>query len=305
MTAMPQVSIITPILNAASFLDEAIASVAAQTYSDWELLLCDDGSTDASVAIARRHMASHPRKIKYLEHPGHVTRGSSAARNLGLHNARGRFIALLDADDVWLPNKLDEQVPLLERHSDAGMLYGDTLRWFSWTGNPDDAHRDFQLPLGVPLDQLSNPPDLLTRYLDRRAEVACTCSILARRDIVERVGGFEESFRGMYDDQAFYAKMILAAPVYVSSRLWDKYRIHPGSMCARAEQSEELGRAQRQYLEWLERYVTAHQCRGTSVWRALQAEKWRARHPVLTRIDRAIRIRLGLVSRPRRQLRLS
>jgi len=79
---------------------------------------------------------------------------------------------------------------------------------------------------------------------------------MARREIVERVGGFEETFTGLYEDQVFYAKMLLAAPVYVSSRLWDKYRIHPESMCVVAEREHEIGDAYLQYLNWLEKYLS-------------------------------------------------
>jgi glycosyltransferase involved in cell wall biosynthesis len=282
----PQVSVVVPFRNASRFLEEAIESVFAQSFSDWELLLCDDGSTDGSTEIARRYQSVHPDKVRYLEHDGHVNRGASAARNLGFHNARGKYLAMLDADDVWLPEKLREQVRLFELHPEAGMLYGDTLRWYSWTGTPRDATRDYQRPLGVPLDALSRPPEILVRYVRGTAVVACTCSVLARRELVERVGGFEESFPGLYDDQVFYAKMLLAAPVYVANRLWDKYRIHADSMCSVAERAHDIGRAHLQYLDWLEAYLNAQGVTDGPLRRAVTVEKWRHRHPQLTRFQR-------------------
>jgi glycosyltransferase involved in cell wall biosynthesis len=301
----PQVSVVVPFLNASRFLKEAIESVFAQSYSEWELLLCDDGSTDGSTEIARGYESAHPGKVLYLEHAGHANRGASAARNLGFHHARGKYLAMLDADDVWLPEKLREQVRLFELYPEAGMLYGDTLRWHSWTGSPRDASRDYRRPLGVPLDALSKPPEILVRYVRGTAEVACTCSVLARRDIAQRVGGFEESFPGLYDDQVFYAKMLLAAPVYVANRLWDKYRIHPDSMCSVAEGAHDSGQAHLQYLDWLDSYLDAQGITHRPLRRAVQVEKWRLRHPQVTRFQRGAwkRIRAVIPHATRQRIR--
>ena len=107
MNNIHQVSVITIFLNAEKFIHEAIESVFAQ----W---LVDDGSTDASAEIARRFANQQSRKVRYLEHVGHKNRGMSASRNLGIRNANGRYSAFLDADDVWLPEKLERQVPIFE-----------------------------------------------------------------------------------------------------------------------------------------------------------------------------------------------
>ena len=106
------VSIITPCYNAASVLSETIGSVRAQTYGEWEMLVVDDCSTDGSDKIAQEYARRDPR-IRYLktERPS----GSpTVPRNLGLEAARGEYVAFLDADDLWLPEKLEEQVRFLE-----------------------------------------------------------------------------------------------------------------------------------------------------------------------------------------------
>jgi glycosyltransferase involved in cell wall biosynthesis len=118
------VSVVAIFLNAKRFIEEAIESVFAQTDNRWELLLVDDGSTDGSAAIARRYAERHPEQVCYLEHLGHVNRGMSASRNLGVSNARGKYIAFLDADDVWLPHKLEQQIPILDSQPEAAMVYG-------------------------------------------------------------------------------------------------------------------------------------------------------------------------------------
>src|SRR5919197_1887453 len=210
MRERPQVSVIMIFLNAEAFLQEAIESVFAQTNDRWELILVDDGSTDASTPHARRHAARCPEKVRYLEHDGHQNRGMSASRNLGLRHARGEYIAFLDADDVWVPQTLARQVTLLESQPQAAMVYGPAQWWYSWTGKPEDGTRDFIQPLGVPPHTLITPPRLLLRFL--RQPLFAPVGILARRAVIERIGGYEEAFRGLYEDQAFYAKLCLEAP---------------------------------------------------------------------------------------------
>src|SRR4029077_761054 len=125
-TRRPLVSAILIFFNEERFLSEAIESVLAQSYSSWELLLVDDGSTDASTGIARRYSEQHAQRVLYLEHPAHRNRGMSASRNLGIQHANGEYIALLDADDVWLSHKLERQLAILEEQTEAVMVYGAT-----------------------------------------------------------------------------------------------------------------------------------------------------------------------------------
>src|ERR1039458_10379468 len=100
---MPLVSIITPVFNASRWLPETFATVRAQTLTDWEQILVDDGSTDDSLAMVEAAAAEDPR-FRSLRTP--CNGGPSAARNLAIEAARGRFIAFLDADDLWHPEKL-------------------------------------------------------------------------------------------------------------------------------------------------------------------------------------------------------
>src|SRR5215207_10509527 len=141
MSSKPLVSCIIIFLNAERFMREAIESVFAQTYDNWELLLVDDGSTDGSTHMALRYAERHSGKVRYLEHLGHQNRGMSASRNLGLSHAKGEYIGFLDADDVWLPHKLQQQVQILNSHPEAGMVYGTWQYWYSWTGRPEDIQR--------------------------------------------------------------------------------------------------------------------------------------------------------------------
>ena len=287
-----RVSVVMPFMDAERFIRESVESVLAQSYPHWELLLVDDGSGDGSTAIAREYAALHPERIRYLEHPGHENRGASAARNLGIREARGEYLALLDADDVWLPNKLEEQVPLLDARPEVGMLYGITQIWHGWTGREEDRARDYLLPLGVPLDAVIHPPELLIRRIRERAASPGTCSVLMRREVVLRAGAFEEGFRRLYTDQAFYAKMFLAAPVYVAGRVWDRYRIHPDSSCSVAEREGRMRAARRAWLEWVAVYLAERGLAHGRLWRSLRMELWLDDHPRFH--DGVTRTRRGL-----------
>jgi glycosyltransferase involved in cell wall biosynthesis len=281
-------------LNEEKFLPEAIESVFAQTYENWELLLVDDGSTDGSTKIALCYAEQCPTKVRYLENNGHRNRGASAARNLGINDAKGEYIAFLDADDVWLPHKLDRQVEILISQPKAAMLCGATQWWYSWTGNPEDTKRDRIRAVSVQLDTLFLPPKLLTLFL-QNTNTPCTCSVLLRREIVEAVGGFEEAFRRVFTDQAFYAKVCLKAPVFVSGECWDRYRQHPDSCCSVAKATNGLYSAELSYLKWLESHLFREGIQNIELWRALKQKQWRSRHPTLAHLLQRVERNLGRV----------
>jgi glycosyltransferase involved in cell wall biosynthesis len=290
----PLVSIIIPFFNVSRFIGEAIESVFAQTYEHWELLLVDDGSTDASSEIARSYVEQRLENVRYLEHEGHHNRGACAARNLGVRNARGEYIALLDADDVWLPHKLKEQVAIMHAQPEAAMVYGATQYWQSWSGNPEDMRRDYIPDLGIEPNALVKPPTLLKLCLQSRARTPCPSDILLRREIVERVGGFEESFRGMYqlyEDQAFLAKVYLKAHVFVTGKCLSKYRLHSDSCAAVTRRAKEKYTVGLFYLDWLEKYLAEQGINDCGIRSALRDKRRRYRHanlqhhhPILSRL---------------------
>lgn len=107
------VSVITPSYNAESFLSQAIESVIAQTYPYWEMIVIDDGSTDNTTVIAETY-ASKNKKIKLIKFE--KNKGVAVARNTGIENASGRYIAFLDSDDLWLPIKLERQIIFMEEN---------------------------------------------------------------------------------------------------------------------------------------------------------------------------------------------
>jgi glycosyltransferase involved in cell wall biosynthesis len=278
------VSVIIIFWNAKPFLAEAVASVVAQSYPDWELLLVDDGSTDGSTDLAQHLVTADPHRMRYLEHPQHANRGMSASRNLGIAQARGTYLAFLDADDVWFPNALEEQVEILRSQPDAGMVYGPIEWWYSWSGRDEDREQDYVEPLGVPANTLLPPPRLLSLFLRDRAAVPS--GVMVRRDLAARLGGFENEFRGEYEDQVFCAKVCLNASVFASNRCWYRYRQHPNSTVSLGIQTGATHGARLTYLNWLAGYLTSNGITDAGVWRALRFEFWRFRHPRAYRLLR-------------------
>jgi glycosyltransferase involved in cell wall biosynthesis len=277
MSATPQVSVITIFFNTEAFLAEAIDSVLMQTCRDWELLLVDDGSTDQSTEIAKAYRDRYPEQIRYFEHANHRNLGKSTSRNLGLEKARGRYVAFLDADDVFLPQKLERQVAFLEGNLDATMVYGRTQYWYSWTGKPKDQKRDFVSHLGIQAQRLFPPPLLVSRFLQDGGMVPCLCGLLVRREVISELGGFEESIQHLYEDQVFIAKVCMAMPVFVEDGVGERYRQHLGSSSAAAILNKEYhplwpNPARRAFLSWLDTYREEKKIRDRKLERALCRE---------------------------------
>ena len=158
----PLVSVVIPVYNGARFLGEALASVFAQDFRPLEVIVVDDGSTDATAAVAAGFA-----EATYLRQDN---AGVAAARNAGIARARGELVALLDGDDVWLPEKLRLQIDHLRAHPALGMVCA--------------LYQNFLEP-GTP-----RPPWLSERALGE-PQVGGISNLLARAEVLRRVGPFD------------------------------------------------------------------------------------------------------------------
>ncbi|MGX7896307.1 glycosyltransferase family 2 protein [Tsuneonella sp. HG222] len=289
--AAPRVSIICIFLNEGRFLAEAIESVLGQDFRDFELILADDGSTDSSSEIARGYAARHPGQLIYVDHPGHANRGMSATRNLGLSKCRGVFVAAMDGDDRWLPCKVGEQVALLDANPAVGMVCGGYRFWRSWDGGEDSEYFS-----GHRFDRASNPPEaLLALYPLGRA--LNPTDAMVRRDIVERVGGWEDTFPGLYEDVVFHSKVFLESGVIFARRIWHDYRTHAASCTQSAEPGAD-GRWRVRYFDWLEAYLAEHPERDDPrIHRAIARGRRELRYPAAFGAYYAARRLAGNVAR--------
>jgi hypothetical protein len=154
--------------------------------------------------------------------------------------------------------------------------------------------RDTIRDLGVRGDELIAPPRLLTLFLEGRAVTPCPSDIVVRRSVIEGVGGFEESFRGLYEDQVFCAKVCLQVPVFVSTECWDRYRQHAESCTSMATNTRRREVARLMYLNWLEGFLAKTGVEAPEVWQALRDKRSRSRssgaNSLVTRMWRVGRV---------------
>ena len=140
-----------------------------------------------------------------------------------------------------------------------------------WGAPECKGYGDFHYDLGVAPDRAYEPPRLFENLLRNVYQTPTTCNALIRHSVVDAVGGFEEAFKGMFEDQVFFAKVLLDHPVFVSDRKWAKYRQHPKSSSALSAAADADEAARLRFLRWLASYVagrdvgrrTRHELRRT------------------------------------------
>jgi glycosyltransferase involved in cell wall biosynthesis len=251
----PLISVVVAFLNEEKFLKETVDSVLNQNYTKWELLLVDDGSTDKSTAFAKE-LANTNVKIKYCEHPNHINMGLSASRNLGIKSSNGNYVAFLDADDVWLPNKLTEQVAIFEKNKGIGMIAEASLYWETWSNNQC---LDTNIEVGVIQDKIHSPMSLSYElYPLGEGAAPVPSGLMLTRKAIDEVGGFEETFRkqySLYEDQAFLSKIYLTQKVYVSSKSNNLYRQRPESIVKSVKADGQYDNVRKYFLEWFQSYI--------------------------------------------------
>jgi glycosyltransferase involved in cell wall biosynthesis len=175
------VSIIIPSYNAAAYVKYAVDSALAQTYKNCEVIVVDDGSTDNTRQVLAPYIDSG--KIKYIYHEN---KGLAGARNTGIKNSSGEYIALLDADDIFLPEKIAEQVRVLEENTDFGVCYSDLIH-FSDSEPRKFYHHRYKYPSGNIFEPL-----LHKQFIN-------PLTVMARREVFEQCGYFNESLRRSED----------------------------------------------------------------------------------------------------------
>jgi glycosyltransferase involved in cell wall biosynthesis len=249
----PVVSAIIIVRDGEQFIAEAIDSVIAQDRVSWELIVVDDGSSDATETIVRAYGERIGGRLRLLHHPERANMGMSASRNLGMSEASGQYVAFLDADDLWLPGKLAEQVAILNSEPETAMVYGRTLIWNSW--DPSSSEADFFYDLGVSADASYPAGALFAQLLANRYQSPTTCNAMIRREALLAVGGCDPLLRGMFEDQLLFAKLLLQFPVYVSSKCWAHYRQHGQSASSAMADPLAVDQAQLRYLAALREHM--------------------------------------------------
>jgi glycosyltransferase involved in cell wall biosynthesis len=229
MSYRPFISVVIPTFNRFRQVQAALMSVLAQTYREFEVIVVDDGSTDSTgeaiQPFIRRGHTGNP-QIRYFFQPN---QGQSAARNKGAEEARGKWVAFLDSDDVWLPEKLEWQVSAIERFNNRCVACITDARLVDNQGMDKTAFlesgKHYQETLGIETNALGN--------LVKCRDPFWVSTLLVRADIVKQIGWFDPHL-GYAEDHDFLFRLSLVTPFcYVNKPLCvtDRSKSPQGSKC--------------------------------------------------------------------------
>jgi glycosyltransferase involved in cell wall biosynthesis len=198
------ISVIIPTYNSANFISEAIGSVLHQTCSDYEIIVIDDGSTDNTKEIIEKYFP----QVKYFYIPN---QGVSRARNYGIQMARGEFIAFLDADDLWLPEKLEKQLEVFKADQELMMVF---------TENLDFDTDGFRKTLYWKKERLMKGDVVKNIFLYSNVT---TSTVMVRRQVFWEIGCFEESLKAAEDDN-LWMRIALKFRIHLLDEVLVHYR---------------------------------------------------------------------------------
>lgn len=208
-----KVSVIIPCYNREQFIAATINSVLAQSWPNIELIVVDDGCTDGS----RKVLESYGQRLTILEHPGRANSGQSAAINLGLRSCSGEYLAILDSDDIFVPDKIEKQVRFLEQHPEYGLVYANCI---SIDADGAELHKMYYSGHTPP----TGPEQVL--------EDCCynvPSNSLFRRSVLEKAGFQDETLRSAQDHDFAIRIAEVTRIGYLDECLWN-YRRHGGSI---------------------------------------------------------------------------
>ena len=220
----PLVSVVITAWNMEAWIGETLDSALAQTHPHVEVIVVDDGSTDSTPAILARYAG----RIRTLRQSN---QGLAAARNAGIALSRGEYVALLDADDLWTPDKLAVQVAVAARHPDSGLIGCDGVEFEGSTILRES------LLNGAALDAVRHAPgaevegDFHTRFI-RDVPMACPAQTLIPRRVLIAIGPFRNSRVQDYD---YYLRVAQRFPVTLHADSLVRWRYREGSMSGRRE----------------------------------------------------------------------
>ena len=250
MSDRPFISVVIPTYNRARQVKAALESVLAQTYPELEAIVVDDGSTDGTGEALQQlisQQGGNGKQIRYFFQPN---QGQSAARNKGIAEARGEWIAFLDSDDVWLPEKLEWQVRAIEQFmNECGACFTDA-RFVNHLGMDTTAFRGvgrrYEQDIGIDPDAVRNLAKSFANYW--------VSALLARADLVKQIAGFDPHIQFAEDHDFNFRLSLVTSFCYVNKPLVqiDRGASPPGSTCRPWDKFEVRLRGQQCMFEkWL------------------------------------------------------
>lgn len=216
---MPVISVVVPAYNVEKTIKETIQSIQRQTFSDFELIVINDGSTDGTLDV-----------LKTLEEPrmkvfSYENGGLPEARNRGIDRSTGEFITFIDADDLWTADKLELQLAALQNHTEAGLVY-------SWTSFMDSEGKAFSKDTPVFYEGNIYPQLLIGNFINSGSNV------MLRRQAIESVGKFDASLKSI-EDWEYWLRVAAKWPFAVVPKYQILYRQSPTSMASKVDVMEK------------------------------------------------------------------
>jgi glycosyltransferase involved in cell wall biosynthesis len=227
MNTTPPISVVMPAYNHADFIEESILSVLNQEFSDLELLVGDDGSSDDTVARARK-IKDH--RVQVFQNP--VNRGAALSLSELIGRARGKYVAIINSDDAWLPGKLEKQFQFLENNPEIGACFG-RARFFDRSGKDiPKAH----LPFGSVFDAENRSRGAWLRHFFLRGNCICHPTILIRRDLYKKLGAYDNRLRQLPDFE-MWIRLVKISTFHIFDEDFIRFRVLPGENASANTQS--------------------------------------------------------------------
>jgi GT2 family glycosyltransferase len=216
----PLVSVIIPTFNRGPLLLQTVESVLAQSFSDYELIVVDDGSQDETESL----LAPYRSRLRLVRQ---ANAGVASARNRGWRQSQGQLICFLDSDDLWLPGKLEKQVAFAQAHPQYGLIATEIAPFDADGPRPERSRRNmYPIRNGYVLEQL-----LFANWLQ-------TSTAMIRRDALEQAGGFDEDVGSFGEDWLLWMKIAAQYPVYFLPDPLVAYRVHAESLTRHQPQAQ-------------------------------------------------------------------
>ncbi|MGC1781681.1 MAG: glycosyltransferase [Acidobacteriaceae bacterium] len=212
MSTTPRVSVVIPSYNRQDHVVEAIESVLSQTFTDFEIIVVDDGSTDGTNTRIQPY-------LDRLTYTKQENRGVAVARNAGIRLAKGEFICFLDSDDLWEPVKLQRQISFADAHPEYGLLATE-LQGFDTSGKPVGQKKSamYDIRNGLVVEQLL------------RGNWIQTSTVMVRRECLDEAGWFDEDIGQFGEDWLMWMRAAARFPIYFMPESLVSYRYHPGRL---------------------------------------------------------------------------
>jgi glycosyltransferase involved in cell wall biosynthesis len=238
---LPLVSVIVPLYNGGDYIESTLNSVLSQTYKFHEIIVMDDGSTDDGPSKVMMLMKNHPDRIQLLHHPDQKNHWIAASRNVAIQNAKGTYIAFLDQDDIWLPDKLEKQVYALQRFPKAAFAYAKS-GFIDQNGIEKNVNR-FHPFFGK---GIAYKPANIFKTLIKENFIP-TLTVVIRKSCIDRIGLMDEGPRYEYEDWLYFSKLAFFYEGIFIPEVLANYRIHNNNYSATIFNSGKYCRAEEHY----------------------------------------------------------